>query len=311
MKTIQLQKLGMDNPLQIADTDIPKPHKGEVLIRTRAFSINPVDIKTRKGKGLYPHLRDQTPIILGWDISGEIVETGEDVQQFQPGDEVFGMVNFPGHGKAYAEYVAAPASHLAKKPANISHSEAAASTLAALTAYQNLSGNIQPDDKVFIHAAAGGVGHFAVQMANIMGAYSIGTASGKNEAFLASIGLDQFINYRENKFEELVSDVDFVLDAVGDDALSRSFEMVKAGGKIISIVTHDADAFKKLAEEKNVAFARTLVKSNGDHMQQIATWLEEEKLKASVFKEYALDEIEDAHRQVDSGTTRGKVVVVL
>ena len=309
MKTIQLQKAGMDTPLLIMEAEIPVPTTGEVLIKIRAFSINPVDIKTRKGRGLYPKIRDKSPLVLGWDVSGEIVETGESVQGFHKGDEVFGMVNFPGHGKAYAEYVVAPASHLARKPTNISHSEAAASTLAALTAYQNLSGNIHPEDKVFIHAAAGGVGHFAVQMAKIMGAYTIGTASGKNEEFLASIGLDQFINYREQKFEELVSGVDFVLDAVGDETLRRSFEMVKEGGKIVSIVTHDSDAFKKLAEKKNVSFDRTMVKSNGNHMQQIAAWLEEEKLKANVFKEYAFEDIEEAHRQVNSGSTRGKVVV--
>ncbi|EJF11666.1 alcohol dehydrogenase catalytic domain-containing protein [Pontibacter sp. BAB1700] len=158
MKAYILHEPGGPDKLQLEATDRPKPDKNEVLVKVRALSINPVDTKTREGKSLYDKLKETPPVILGWDISGEVVEVGEEVQYFKPGDEVFGMVNFPGHGKAYAEYVAAPEAHLAHKPANVPHHEAAAATLAALTAWQVLvhEAGIQPGQRVLIHAAAGG-----------------------------------------------------------------------------------------------------------------------------------------------------------
>src|SRR5215217_997731 len=179
MKAIILKEFGSVDNLIEKDVPLPVAKNDEVLIQVKAISINPVDIKTRKGKSLGPSLKDEDPLILGWDVSGVVAETGSSVSGFKVGDEVFGMINFPGHGKAYAEYAAAPASHLALKPANVTHEEAAAATLAALTAWQALvdHAKIKKGDRVLIHAAAGGVGNYAVLIAKHIGAYVIGTSS--------------------------------------------------------------------------------------------------------------------------------------
>ena len=155
MKAFVLQEPGAPENLQLQEIERPRPKPNEVLVKVKAISINPVDTKTRDGKAFYGTIKGDQPVIVGWDISGEVVGIGEEVEYFKVGDEVFGMVNFPGHGKAYAEFVAAPEAHLAHKPANISHQEAAAATLAALTAWQVLvqQANIQPGQRVLIHAA--------------------------------------------------------------------------------------------------------------------------------------------------------------
>ena len=195
MKAIILQAPGDVNQLQPADIPVPELQAGEVLVKVKAVSINPVDVKSRAGKGVYGRLKDEKPLILGWDISGEVKESRSD--RFAVGAEVFGMINFPGHGKAYAEFVTAPADQLALKPAEISHEEAAAATLAALTAWQIIvqRANVRAGQRVLIHSAAGGVGHFAVQIARHLGAHVTGTASLKNKAFVLELGADAYIDY--------------------------------------------------------------------------------------------------------------------
>ncbi len=204
MKAIILKEAGGPENLEITEVPIPTANKGEVLVKVKAISINPVDIKTRKGLALYGKLQEDKPIILGWDIAGEVVEVGEGVTTLEIGDEVFGMINFPGHGKAYAEYVTAPAEQLAEKPEFISTQEAVAGTLAALTAWQVLidEAKLQPGERVLIHAAAGGVGHFAVQIAKYLGAYVIGTASDPNYDFVKELGADEFVDYKQVRFED-------------------------------------------------------------------------------------------------------------
>lgn len=169
MKAYLLQEPGAPENLRLEEIEKPTPQKNELLVKVRAISVNPVVTKTQEGKSLYNTLKETPPVILGWDISGEVVAVGEAVSFFQPGDEVFGMVNFPGHGRAYAEYVVAPEAHLAHKPINVPHHEAAAATLAALTAWQVLvqEAKIQPGQQVLIHAAAGGVGHLPCRSPSI------------------------------------------------------------------------------------------------------------------------------------------------
>src|SRR5215213_6143530 len=219
MKAIILKEAGGPENLIVTDIPVPVPKNAEVLVKVKAISINPVDVKTRKGSGLYNDLKSDEPVILGWDIAGEVVQVGEDVTSLEEGDEVFGMVNFPGHGKAYAEYVAAPAGHLAEKPELLSTQEAVAGTLAALTAWQVLldQAKLQAGEKILIHAAAGGVGHFAVQIAKYLGAYVIGTASEANYDFVKELGADDFVDYTKEKFEEIVKDADVVFDTFGRD----------------------------------------------------------------------------------------------
>jgi NADPH:quinone reductase-like Zn-dependent oxidoreductase len=311
MKAIILKEAGGVENLETKELPKPVPQKNEVLVKVKAISINPVDIKTRNGKAQYGQLRTEPPIILGWDISGEVEAVGEEVTRFKPGDAVFGMVNFPGHGKAYAEYVAARETHLGHKPANISFQEAAAASLAALTAWQVLvhQAKIQPGQRVFIQAAAGGVGHFAVQIAKYLNTYVIGTASATNAQFLKELGVDQHIDYNEESFDEDLAVVDFVLDTLGGDMVPRYFKILKNEAQIISIVGGVTDDMKKRTGALHIKGANYLVHSSGDDLEKIAELLAAGTLKAHVSHEFDFTEIAAAHRQVETGKTRGKVVV--
>lgn len=313
MKTIVLSGFGGVEHLQSAELSVPVIKEDEVLIQVKAISINPVDIKTRMGKGIYGRLKEIQPIILGWDISGVVTETGSNVAQFKKGDAVFGMVNFPGHGKGYAEYVAAPASQMALKPANTSHEEAAAATLAALTAWQNISHyvKLKGGERVLVHAAAGGVGHYAVQLAKHAGAYVIGTASAANRDYVLSLGADEFIDYKAQPFETVVKDLDFVLDAIGGDNIDRSLEVIRPGGTLISIPSGLNETVTKKAEAKGIKGYFTLVQSNGDDMRALAELLEKGILKSTVSKIYSFDNMKEAHLQIETGRTVGKVAVKL
>jgi NADPH:quinone reductase-like Zn-dependent oxidoreductase len=311
MKAYELKEAGSIDQLQIIEIAKPVATANEVVIKSKAISINPVDIKTRMGKSLYNEFKQNySPIIIGWDVSGVIESVGESVTQFKPGDEVFGMINFPGHGKAYAEYVSAPASQIAKKPSNISHEEAAAATLAALTAYQILRNYIKKGDDILIQAGAGGVGHFAIQIAKIIGAHVRATASAKNTVFVKGLGADEVIDYTRQPFENVVSNLDFVLDALGGDTLKRSVQIVKEGGKIVSLPSGAIiDEINELAKSRNVEAIFQMVASNGEDMQQIAQWLETGELKAEVSQVFPFEQLRDAHTAVETGKTRGKVIV--
>lgn len=311
MKAFVINNPGEVSQLQIQEIAIPSLQIGEVLVKVKAISINPVDVKSRAGKGVYGRIKDQSPLILGWDISGVITESKS--EQFKAGDEVFGMVNFPGHGKAYAEYVAAPASQLAIKPTTISHEEAAASTLAALTAYQAMvhNANVQAGQKVLVHAAAGGVGHFAVQIAKHLGAKVTGTSSARNKEFILNLGADEHIDYTDYDWANHPEEFDFVLDGVGGDTIDKSLLVTKKGGTVISIPTGLNEAVTEKAKAKGVNGYFILVQSNGTDMQQIASWLEKGILKAHVAATYPFGQMADAHLQVESGRTVGKVIVTL
>ncbi|GAB3897758.1 NADP-dependent oxidoreductase [Larkinella knui] len=313
MKAITLDGFGGIEHLVQREIPLPVISDDDVLIQVKAISINPVDVKTRAGKGVAGRLKDEQPLILGWDVSGIVTEIGKEVTAFQVGDAVFGMVNFPGHGKAYAEYVAAPASQLALKPATISHEEAAAATLAALTAWQGLihHAHLQAGQKVLIHSAAGGVGHFAVQFAKQVGAYVIGTSSAKNRDFVMSLGADEHIDYQAQRFEEAVSDVDFVLDTIGGDNIDRSLKVIKTGGTIISIPSGLNELVTEKAQAKGINGYTFRVQSNGEDMKTLAGLLENGTLKARVFKTFSFDQMAEAHLQVETGKTAGKVIVTV
>lgn len=311
MKAIVVKSPGPVSQLQLEEVEKPVIQDGEVLIQVKAISINPVDVKSRAGKGVYGRLKDQQPLILGWDISG--VVTASQSAAFKPGDAVFGMVNFPGHGRAYAEYVVAPAAHLALKPATISHEEAAAATLAALTAWQAMvhHAKLQAGQKVLVHAAAGGVGHFAVQLAKHLGAHVTGTSSARNKAFVLASGADAHIDYTTYDWASHPEEFDFVLDAIGGDTIELSLLVTKKGGTIISIPTGLNETVTEKAKAKGVHGYFMLVQSNGADMQQLALLLEKGIIKAHVSNTYPFAEMAHAHLQVESGRTVGKVVVTL
>lgn len=312
MKTAIINRFGPPEVLEIKEQEKPVPTDDEVLIKVKFTGINPVDAKVRAGtSGMSKKL--ELPAILGWDVSGTIESVGKNVLEFKSGDEVFGCIGFPGLGKTYAEFAVANPKLLTKKPSNISFEEAAAVPLAGLTAYQAINEHlkISSGQRVLIQAAAGGVGHLAVQFAKLQGAYVAGTASGKNEVFLKSIGIDQFIDYKKEKFEDVFKNADAVLDAMGGEILYRSFSCVKNGGRVVclpSSTKNDPKAME-LAKEHEVELIWPMMHPDGEEMQIIARLLEEKKLKVKIDKVFGLDEIVEAHKAIETHGTDGKLIV--
>jgi NADPH:quinone reductase-like Zn-dependent oxidoreductase len=315
MKAIVLKQAGGIENLDIREVAVPAIADNEVLVRNRSLSINPVDVQVRKVEDSLKNIvqpKAGEDIILGWDLSGVVEATGKAVTRFKAGDEVFGMANFPGHGKAYAVYTAVPENHLALKPANISHESAAAATLAALTAWQALVtyGKIKKGDKVLIHSAAGGVGHYAVQIAKHFGAYVIGSSSAAKKDAVLGYGADEHIDYHQQAFDELVHDADIVVDTIPEPGhLERSLKTLKEGGCLISLRSFPDEELKRAAADKRVDLQRILVTSNGEDMESLAALLGAEELKSDVSAAYRFEEMGKAHEQVATGRTRGKVVV--
>ena len=313
MKAIILEHTGGIQNLQIAEIDQPDITENEVLVKVKAVSVNPVDYKVRSNDEVLTMIYgERRPAILGWDIAGEVVAIGSNVTKLKNGDRVFGMVNFLGAGNAYAEYVAAPEEHLAIIPPETSYTEAAASTLAALTALQVLKDKIGKGDRVLIHAGSGGVGHFAIQIAKSMGATVISTSSAKNKDFILSLGADQHIDYRSQAFEEVLTDIDFVFDMFNGEILYKSVQVVKDGGKVVSIPTPEFAAdVQKLADEKGVDLSFLMVQSSARDMQEIAHLLERGLVKPHISKTLSFEEMHKAHEQLESGRTIGKIVLEL
>lgn len=312
MKAIVLKQTGGIENLTIQEIEKPGIHSSEVLIEVKAISVNPVEFKARSNDDILNIVYgEQRPVILGWDIAGVVVEVGNQATQFQVGDRVFGLVNFFGAGKGYAEYVAAPASHLAKIPENTSFEAAAASTLAALTALQVLQNKVKKGDQVLIHAGSGGVGHFAIQIAKSLGAYVTTTSSAKNKAFVLSLGADQHIDYTTVAFEEVLSGIDFTLDMFHGDILLNSIKVMKEGGTIVSLAAPiPSEEIQNLAKKRNVALDFYMVQSNGNDMNIIKEMLENSTLKPHVSQTFDFTDMAQAHKKLESDRTVGKIVVV-
>jgi NADPH:quinone reductase-like Zn-dependent oxidoreductase len=313
MKAIILNEAGSVENLKYVDIQKPDIKSDEVLVKTISLSINPVDYKARSNSGSLTWLfEEERPAILGWDLSGTVVEIGENVTDFKIGDAVFGMANFPGKGNAYAEFVAVPSSHLTLKPRNISHQEAASASLAALTAWQTLvnKGNVKKGDTVLIHGASGGVGHYATQIAKHLGAYVIGTSSAKNREFVLQNGADKHIDYTSENLLEIVADADFVLDTLAGDLISKSIDVTKRGGIVVTIPSgniSDEDMIK--AKSKNIDLSFVLVESSGNDMLNIAQLLEKGILKSHVSETFSFEEMRNAHLHLEKGRTVGKIAI--
>ena len=312
MKAAIINEFGPPEVLQITDIEKPVPKENEVLIKIKFAGINPVDTKVRAGtSGMSKNL--QLPAILGWDVSGTIESVGKNVSNFKIGDEVFGCIGFPGLGKTYAEFSVADPKLVTKKPSNVSFEEAAAVPLAGLTAYQAVNDHLKVSEgqKILIQAAAGGVGHLAVQFAKLNGAFVAGTASGKNEAFLKSVGVDQFINYKTEKFENVVHDADAILDAMGGEILYRSFSCVKEGGRVVclpSSTKNDPEAMD-LAAKHDVELIWPMMHPDGEEMTLIGGLMEQQKLKVKIDRVFNLDQIVEAHKAIETHGTDGKVII--
>ena len=313
MKAIVLENAGGVENLIMKDIDKPKAKENEVLIEVKAISINPVDFKVRTyEEALTMICGKERPVIIGWDIAGSVVALGDNVTRFEVGDTVFGMVNFPGAGNAYAEFVASSEDHLAKMSSNVSFEEAAATTLAALTALQVLEKRVKKDDRVLIHAGSGGVGHFAIQIAKSLGAYVLTTSSAKNKDFVMSLGADEHIDYRSQAFEEVATNIDFVLDPMGGEVLLKSLQIVKEGGSIICLLAnHVTEEVLEQAGERHINVSPLMVQSNGKDMNTLAIMLESGAVKPHVSKTFPFENMGEAHLQLESGRTVGKVVVTV
>ncbi len=308
MKAIRIHEFGGPSVLKHEDVPLPQPAEGEVLIRVHAAGVNPVDWKTRSGRGMAKRLEISFPLILGWDVSGVIEEIGAGVTQFKPGDEVFGLVRFPQLGATYAEYTAVPASHLAFKPRTLDHIQAAALPLVSLTAWQALfeGAQLEAGQRVLIHAAAGGVGHIAVQLARWRGAYVIGTASSRNVLFVRQLGASEVIDYETASFEQYVSNVDVVLDPLAGEVRERSWQVLKKGGVLVSILGEPAAG---AAAAYGVRAVYVLVRPEASQLAQIAALVDEGHIRPEIDTVYPLQEAASAHERVERGHTRGKVVL--
>jgi NADPH:quinone reductase-like Zn-dependent oxidoreductase len=309
MKAIVLKDI---NILEDVILPVPVIKADEVLIRVTAIAINPVDSKTLRGKGQYERIKNDGPVILGWDVSGEVTETGAEAGQFKAGDEVFGMINFPGHGKTYAEFVAAPAQHLALKPSSISHEEAAATTLSALTAYQALQrADIKPGDRVFIQGAAGGVGYFAVQIAHHLGAYVIGTAKTEDKELLEKAGLNELIDYKTTAFEKATDHIDVVLDTLGGENAIKALSVLKSGGHLITLPSGAGEDWKPVAQEKGIHAEHYSVHSSGEDMKVLADWLAKGIIRPNIAHRFQWKDIIHIHELMLAGKISGKIIVSL
>ncbi len=302
MQAVRMHEhVGIDG-LRVEEVARPAPGVGEVLIEMKAAGVNPVDWKIAEGfsKEAFNHT---LPMALGCEVSGVIAEVGEGVEGFATGDAVFGYLSLMRFG-AYAHYVIALPDEIAAKPGDLSHEEAAAIPVGALTSAQALfdTAGLGAGQTVLIHAAAGGVGSAAVQLAKARGATVIGTASGANEAFVRSLGADEFIDYRTTAFEEAVRDVDVVYDTIGGDTQARSFGVLKPGGFLVSILTPPS---AELAERHGVKAATLMVAPNGRQLAEIAP-----HVKPTIAQTFPLAETHAALKQSRSGRTRGKLIVL-
>lgn len=311
MKAAIINQFGSAEELRVSETARPQAAGGQVIVKVKAAGINPVDTKIRSGKHI--SCKDLTlPAVLGKDFSGVIEERGSGVTDFQPGDEVFGC-SFPSG--TYAEYLACDASFMVLKPGNLSFEQAAGVPLAALTAYQAIHEHIQlqSGQRILIQAAAGGVGHLAVQFAKLAGAYVYGTASGNNQDFLRELGLDEPIDYKNEKFENKVSELDAVLEAMGGEVLYRSIAAVKPGGTVVCLPSSTKDDPKALAlaKERDVNLIWPMMHPDREQLQLFAGLLNDDKLKVHIDRAYALEDISRAHTDMESHKTRGKLIVVI
>jgi NADPH:quinone reductase-like Zn-dependent oxidoreductase len=310
MKAVRQHEYGDVDVLKYEDAPKPEAAEGEVLVKVQAAGINPVDWKTRSGRGMAGMYPNPFPLILGWDISGVVEAVGSNANKFKVGDEVFGMIHFPQIGSAYAEYISAPETQLALKPKNVSHVEAAAIPLAALTAWQGLfeCGSLEKGQHILIHAAAGGVGHLAVQLAKWKGAHIIGTASAHNFDYLRALGVDELVDYNAAPFEDVVQPVDMVFDCVGGDIIPRSFKVVKEGGSFVTIAGKPDE---NEAAARKIRAGNFLVRPVEEHLAQIAALMAEGHLKPTVEQIFPLTEVGNAHTLSAEGHVRGKIVLQL
>jgi NADPH:quinone reductase-like Zn-dependent oxidoreductase len=306
MKAVSIYYYGGPGVLAYEDAPRPHPAPGDVLVRVHAAGINPVDWKIREGH-LKEMLHHTLPLVLGWDVSGVIAALGAGVTRFKVGDEVFSRPDIERDG-AYAEFIVIRETEVALKPKSVDHMHAAALPLAGLTVWQSLfdAAALTAGQRVLIHAAAGGVGSLAVQLAKGRGAHVIGTASAKNHAIVRALGADEVVDYERERFETVIGPVDVVFDTMGGDIQTRSWKVLKRGGILVSIASPPS-AEAPVAHGGRFAFVFT--QPNAAQLAEIATLVDAGKLKASVETVLPLAAAVRGQALSAAGHTRGKIVL--
>jgi NADPH:quinone reductase-like Zn-dependent oxidoreductase len=306
MLAVRIGEFGPPDVLQLETVPRPSAGPGELLVRVHAAAVNPIDTQVRAGHA-QSLVNVRLPHVPGYDLSGEVVEAGEGVTRFTPGDPVFAMLDLR-RGGAYAEYAIVKEQEAAPKPERASHVEAASLPLVALTAWQALfeTADLQPGQTVLIHAGAGGVGSVAIQLARWRGAHVIATASERNHAFLRSLGADIVIDYTTQRFEEVARDVDVVLDPIGGDTQRRSLATLRDGGILVGLVGLSPHA---VAPERALRTTAILVRPDASQLAEIAALVDAGQLRPVVSHRLPIAQAADAHRQSETGHTRGKIVL--
>jgi NADPH:quinone reductase-like Zn-dependent oxidoreductase len=312
MRAVVLDRFGGPEVLAVGQRPMPEPLPTEIRVRVAAAGVNPIDFKTRSGQGMARFLGDP-PLVLGWDVAGVVDAVGVGVTRFAVGDPVFGMPWFPRLAGGYAEYVTAPSRQFARRPDRLDSVAAAALPLAGLTAWQALvdTAQITEGQRVLIHAAAGGVGHLAVQIAKSRGAYVIGTASSAKHRLLGELGLDEAVNYQGTQFEQVLDPVDVVFDLIGGEVATRSLEVLRPEGLLITAPS--ASAADAVAEATARGFRATgiIVEPDGVALSQLAELARNGELRPVIAETYPLEDAAEAHRAIESGRTTGKIVLTV
>lgn len=331
MKAIRLHDFGGPEVLRHEEVPIPVPAPGEVLVRVKAVGLNPPDWYVREGMpGVPPAFKPpfDLPLIPGTDISGVVEAVAADVQDFAAGDEVVGLLRFPGlmQSGAYAQYVTAPATDLAPKPSGVDHAHAAGLPMSGLTAWQYLIevGHDHPSPfqearhrpsplgsgtTVLINGAGGGVGHLALQLAKWKGARVIAVASGAHEEFLRDLGADEYIDYTEQRPEDIVRDVDLVLDAVGGPASRRFLPTLRRGGALYPVYFGEFDDAEN--EKLGVTVTGTQVRASGAQLAELGSLLDAGVLRVAIDSTFTLADARAAHQRAAQGHIQGKIVLTV
>ncbi|HEV7483871.1 MAG TPA: NADP-dependent oxidoreductase [Solirubrobacterales bacterium] len=309
MKAVVLREYGPPEVMAVEEVEKPEPIPTEVQVRVHAAGVNPVDFKTRSGKGM-AGLLGEPPIRIGWDAAGVISEVPPGVTRFRVGDEVFGMPWFPREAGAYAEYVTAPSRHFAHKPHTLSFEEAAALPLAGLTAWQIIVDTIALEDgaDVLIHGAAGGVGHLAVQVAKARGASVIATARAEQAGWLRELGASATIDYKSERFEDRVADLDAVIDFTGAYG-ERSLPVLRPGGILVSVPSGVSQDLLDLAKRSDRRAIGILVEPDPVGLAGLCHLVENGQLQVKVDRVFDLEEAAEAHRVAEAGHGGGKIVL--
>ncbi|MEV8267121.1 NADP-dependent oxidoreductase [Microbacterium sp. NPDC076911] len=313
MRAAVFDSPGDASVLHIDTLAVPSPVISELLVRVHAAGVNPIDAKTRGGRGVATAI-GSFPSTLGFDFSGTVVSSPYESHPFPPGTEVFGMTHFPRSGGTYAEYVVVPTLSVARKPAALSHVEAAGVPLAALTAWGLIveTAHAHEGQRILIHAGSGGVGHFAVQFAAYFGAHVTVTGSDHNASWLRELGASVVIDYKTTRFEDVVADVDVVIDLVGnvhDSTGSRSLTVLRPGGLYILVPTGSWPEYSQAATEAGVRSTSFKVNPDGAALATIARLLDSGSVRVYIDQIFELTDAAAAHRAIEEGHTRGKIVL--